>query len=1239
MRGLLTGVALLSVAIPALVAYSAYADCSPATRAVSPDGTDVGNDCLATASPCATIGRAVAVACPGDTITVAPGTYPEQLVIGTSLTLIGSGAASTSIQAPATLPSGGNIVTIQGTGVQVEMSGFTINGPGASGCGSINAGVQVRDHATANLHDNTVSNVRDEPMSGCQNGRAIRVGENATPATATVIHNVIVGYQKNGIDLRNAGTTATITGNTITGTGLTPLIAQNGIVVVSAGATIQGNTVTGNDCNHTSCGPDPISDTQSTGVLLLFAQAGTTVTDNTMSANDIGIYNNAVGPTTIMGNAVTDNRYIGICLDEGNAAVNANVVTGSDVGVLAISFDGNDGNSGGTLTANFISGNRVGVQLVDQQAGDGFVPSLTAHANSIVGNTIGFDNEIATPQDATGNWWGCAAGPGNAGCDTVAGTVDASAPLSGPAAGAACIAATDCGLGDAEPQCTAAVCTAGLCGVAPRPNGTTCDDGNACTGPDTCLAGACGGGCLAEGSCLLPGGALGECQMSGGTCGCVPSNPTTTTSTSTTTTTLPATAKIVPERFSMVVGEQRTLQVVDMATGAFLPNVPLTSSAPDVVTIATDNPALLSAVAPGQATLTAGAATATVTVFEGPVLPTGTIRWTAPSDGSGVVKTVSAIPSDNPAAVADVFTLEASGRVQALTSDGALVWARTESASAIGLLPDMSGGVLGLEWNAITRLDPATGQTSWAYSARGVDPSTVAIHPDGTILFLGWALENPFAQLVVGIDGVTGATRFEIPLENSTYQWSGGCEAGPGYGESNVTGWRPIVTADGMTYFAYVVEHWTGGGDCLAGSQTTVRALKLLGIDANGGTTMTTLHTWTAGSGYTFNEASQSYDTTDSPLTDVGIETAIAPGDQAITLTWTAQTLGYTPSCDGEGCTPWVPPGPVQQSLTVANATGVVSESAITEEIRLHDPMIAGEEGVLFAPANVGTDEAPALAAISPGGTVLWTEAGNFEPIAATSDGGVVARQLMDPGEHLTTFSPSGVTSVDLGTKLQYSWLGDWYTMLNLETNSMAATVASVAAPPVEVGTSLWAAPAGNSSGTGAATRSRTQILRARIATLAQYYVGSLSWREDLDNIPRCNIFVRDVLREAGTAPPMETAWTREVAYLLALTRSEFYPSLAGDWANPRPLMKCWRTLPQGPDAALPGDVIAEAIQYSDATGHVGIIVGPQVTSSADSRATPPGKITLSDYGFRPDDDPRLYGQKRHAVVKRFECH
>ncbi len=65
----------------------------------------------------------------------------EQVNITKSLHLIGAGVGSSVIAAPATLPASGNatssIILIGGSGVGAELTGFTVAGPGPSGCGSI----------------------------------------------------------------------------------------------------------------------------------------------------------------------------------------------------------------------------------------------------------------------------------------------------------------------------------------------------------------------------------------------------------------------------------------------------------------------------------------------------------------------------------------------------------------------------------------------------------------------------------------------------------------------------------------------------------------------------------------------------------------------------------------------------------------------------------------------------------------------------------------------------------------------------------------------------------------------------------------------------------------------------------------------------------------------------------------------------------------------------------------------
>jgi len=133
-----------------------------------------------TNGPKATIQAGINVAAANDIVNVAAGTYIEQVVITTSLTLIGAGAVTTIIKAPATLPIASlvtsSIVDINGTGISVDIGGFTVSGPGPSGCGSIGAGIFVRGGAYANIHDNKILDIRDDPFSGCQNGIGIIVG-------------------------------------------------------------------------------------------------------------------------------------------------------------------------------------------------------------------------------------------------------------------------------------------------------------------------------------------------------------------------------------------------------------------------------------------------------------------------------------------------------------------------------------------------------------------------------------------------------------------------------------------------------------------------------------------------------------------------------------------------------------------------------------------------------------------------------------------------------------------------------------------------------------------------------------------------------------------------------------------------------------------------------------------------------------------------------------------------------
>lgn len=404
----------------------------------------------------------------GDTVLVKQGTYVEQVVVGKSLALLGeSGAAATFIKAPSSIPvassASSNIVTIGGAGVSAEISGFTVAGPGPSGCGSIARGIFVRDGANANIHDNRIRDIRDQPLSGCQNGVGIQVGSASlsTTGTATIHNNTVTGYQKNGVTISNVGSSATISGNTITGAGATSVIAQNG-VQISGGATgtISGNTIRGHSYTPFSY--------VSTGVLLYGSDADTD--GNTIDENQVGIYH-IEGSGTHDGNIVSASSsgtgsptFWGIVVDDPPAtrrpqpydvqpgarqpaAIQAQASSGVVVKVINNELTG-DGTSAGiglegdagygapniafTATNNTIKSWGTGVALTEC-AGSGCTgstfTSLKVNLNSIAGNRAGLDNTSGTAADAEQNWWGSKFGPTNAGNpsgtgDTVSGSVD-----------------------------------------------------------------------------------------------------------------------------------------------------------------------------------------------------------------------------------------------------------------------------------------------------------------------------------------------------------------------------------------------------------------------------------------------------------------------------------------------------------------------------------------------------------------------------------------------------------------------------------------------------------------------------------------------------------------------------------------------------------------------------------------------------------------------------------------------
>jgi hypothetical protein len=104
-------------------------------------------------------------------------------------------------------------------------------------------------------------------------------------------------------------------------------------------------------------------------------------------------------------------------------------------------------------------------------------------------------------------------------------------------------------------------------------------------------------------------------------------------------------------------------------------------------------------------------------------------------------------------------------------------------------------------------------------------------------------------------------------------------------------------------------------------------------------------------------------------------------------------------------------------------------------------------------------------------------------------------------------------------------------------------------------------------------------------------HVGSTDWAVAASKAPypsganKCNLFVYEMANASGYPVPKRTrfSWRRR--------ETVWYPPLAGEWADDSISIGSWSAITEA-DAA-PGDMVAEAVNYSDATGHVGLISYP----------------------------------------------
>jgi predicted outer membrane repeat protein len=287
------------------------------------NGSD-NNDCKSPQTACKTIGQAISLASSGDSIMVAAATYTENLTIGVSLKLIGSGAATSIIDG-----GGANtVVTISG-GV-VLLSGVTVRN------GHITEGGGIYNSGTLTISNSTLSgNSADTRGGGIYNAGTLTINTSSVSGNSS-------GFHGGGIfsDGKLTINRSTFSGNSA--------ITFGGAISNYGYGTINNSTISGNRA-------------QSGGGIFNFV--GLTINRSTFSGNsasDGGAISNDRGLTinnsTFSGNSASSggaiSNYKGLTIN--NSTISGNRA-GSGGGIYNVRK-----RSSAVINNSTISGNRTG---------------------------------------------------------------------------------------------------------------------------------------------------------------------------------------------------------------------------------------------------------------------------------------------------------------------------------------------------------------------------------------------------------------------------------------------------------------------------------------------------------------------------------------------------------------------------------------------------------------------------------------------------------------------------------------------------------------------------------------------------------------------------------------------------------------------------------------------------------------------------------------------------------------
>jgi parallel beta-helix repeat protein len=367
------------------------------------------------------ISAAVAAAAPNDVISVAQGTYSEDVVIGKPLSLVGRGAENTIIDATGLL-NGINVDGFHNAGLaHVLVSGFTVRNANAQGILVTNASDATISNniVTGNDRSLDVDTLTCPPLPPYfQAGEAFDCGEgiHLSGVDHSIVTDNFVHHNAGGILISDD-----------TGPNHDNLISANRVEdnPFDCGITIASH--------HFHLGPtDP-----ALGIYHITVSGNSSMRNGLSTGEGAGVglfagppgaQNNA---NVIVNNVLTGNALPGVAMHTHGPfqRLNDHLIMGNQ-----ISGNGEDGDPGTTvptgisifspvvpLTGIVIAQNVIKGEGIDIGVNVVNGSNIDAHLNSFLGD-IGIDNIGAGTIDATANWWKCPGGPGANGCSTTSGS-------------------------------------------------------------------------------------------------------------------------------------------------------------------------------------------------------------------------------------------------------------------------------------------------------------------------------------------------------------------------------------------------------------------------------------------------------------------------------------------------------------------------------------------------------------------------------------------------------------------------------------------------------------------------------------------------------------------------------------------------------------------------------------------------------------------------------------------------